>query len=414
MQERINALDFLRGFAVLGILIINIESFAYTLPFNSYLYGFETELDTSVRYWVYYLAQGKFFTLFVMLFGISFYLMLERLQQQYGAEDSYSIYTRRLFILFIFGAIHAYFIWSGDILHHYAICALLLLPVKSFTMRGLGLFIIVMMLIILGGSYEKAQIRVIQKQDYQQAMAVNKVDRTQAQQKAIWRWEARLSKKSRERYSHKEESRKGRYLDILKSNWNDIKLYEGELFFKVILFDCLMLMAIGILLYRLGIFTNYRSLPFYWTITFILFFAGLWAGYVKYQWWSYHYLSPVTEYQIQFIKKVGPYIQGLSYLLILNGIYQSQSFIRKLTAINMVGRMALTSYIFHSIVCAFIFYGYGLNYHNQLSRSELLWLILGIWLINIILCHLWLKHHKQGPLEFIWRKLSYQAASFNR
>lgn len=409
MQERINSLDFLRGIAVLGILIINIESFAYPAQFNPYLYGFATELDITVRYWVYYLAQGKFFTIFVMLFGISFYLMLERLQQRQDGADIYGIYTRRILILFIFGAIHTYLIWSGDILHHYAICALLLLPVRSFTMRGLGIFVFFMMVIIIGSAYEKVSERAVQKQAYQQAIVIDEVDRTRTQNRAISRWETKLSKQSKERFSYKEEVRKGSYVDILKSNWNEIKLYKGELFFKIILFDCLMLMAIGILLYRLNIFTDYRSISHYWPVTIFLFCLGLWMGYIKYQWWSYDYLNPITEIYLELIKKMGPYLQGISYILLLNGMYQCMPYIRKLIAINQVGKMALTSYIFHSAVCAFIFYGYGLGYHNEIARSELIWFVVGIWLINIIGCHLWLRFNKQGPLESIWRKLSYQA-----
>ena len=409
-QQRINSLDFLRGIAVLGILIINIESFAFPLQFNPYLYGFASELDTTVRYWVYYLAQGKFFTMFVMLFGVSFYLMLERLQQKHNDLDVFSIYTRRLLILFIFGAIHTYFIWSGDILHHYAVCALLLLPVRSFTLSGLGIFIAVMLMIIGGTSYEKAHNRALQKQAYQNALAIDEEDRSYAQERAISRWQAKLEKKSTTRYSHIEETHKGSYLDILESNWDKTKLYKGDLFFKIILFDCLMLMAIGILLYRLGIFNNYRALPYYWSITLVVFGLGLWTGYIKYQWWSYDYLNPITETYLEILKKIAPYVQGISYLLILNGLYQTIPQIRQLTAINQVGKMALSSYIFHSLVCAFIFYGYGLNYHNELNRSELIGLIIGIWLINIILCHLWLRFNKQGPLEMIWRKLSYQAA----
>ncbi len=408
MQERINSLDFLRGIAVLGILIINIESFAFPIQFSPYLYGFASELDTTVRFWVYYLAQGKFFTMFVVLFGVSFYLMLERLQEKYKTKNVFGIYTRRLFILFIFGAVHTYFIWSGDILHHYAICALLLFPVRSFTMRGLIIFIVAMLLIILGSSFEKVQKRQQQKLAYQQAITVDKKDRTNIQDRTVWRWESKLEKKSTERYDDKEKTKKGSYLDNLQSNWGDVKLYKGELFFNIILFDSLMLMAIGILLYRLGIFSDYRSVPYYWLITFVLFALGLWTGFIKYQWWSYDYLNPIVDVYREIINKISYYIQGVSYLLLINGIYQAIPNIRKLTAINKVGKMALTSYIFHSIVCALIFYGYGLNYHNELNRSELIWLVIAIWPLNILFCHYWLKYNKQGPLEFIWRKLSYR------
>jgi len=406
MTNRIDSLDFLRGIAVLGILIINIESFAYPAQFNPYLYGFDSSVDTSVRYWIYYFAQGKFFTMFVVLFGISFYLMLENKSDD--QIDRYNLYTRRILVLFIFGALHAYFIWSGDILHHYAICALLLLPVRSFSKLGIGIFVLALLVIIFGNLYERANQRAMQKDAYDTAIKIEENERTEAQDRAIWRWENKLEKISTSRFEDKEAARKGSYLDMLKSNWNEIKLYKGELFFKIILFDCLMLMAIGILLYRSNIFTNYHSLSYYWPITFSMLGLGLALGYLKYQWWSFDYLNPITNPWEQFNFKVSPYIQGISYILLLNGLYQKLSIFRKIVAINNVGRMALTSYIFQSIICAMIFYGYGLGFHNELSRSELLVMIALVWFINMLFCHFWFKYSKQGPLESLWRKFSYQ------
>ncbi len=117
-SERIGSLDFLRGIAVLGILIINVESFSYPNPWSPYQYGFASDADRTTRFWVYFLAQGKFFSMFALLFGVGFYIFLERLEQKGIGLRAMDIFARRLLWLFVFGLIHAFFIWNGDILYH--------------------------------------------------------------------------------------------------------------------------------------------------------------------------------------------------------------------------------------------------------------------------------------------------------
>lgn len=417
MHNRIHVLDFLRGIAVLGILIINIESFAYSAPFNPYLYGYFSEFDTTVRFAIYWFAQGKFFALFLILFGISFYLMLEKSSEKAFLEKPpleknspmlfYSIYTRRLFFLFLIGTAHCYLIWSGDILHHYAICALLLLATRSFSQRALILFSLVLVSILLFNASQQALKRSSLEHAYQVAKATPSAERTTKMERQITSWERRLSKRSAERFATKQDAHQGSYLDLLTYRWNEIKIYRGELFFKSIVFDSLLLMTIGVVLFRSGIFTDYRQLPYYWTITFSLVLLGLITGYDKYTWWSFNYLNPITSVYQQSIMKLAPYIQGVSYLLLLNGCYQRFHWLKRLTLLNQVGKMALSSYIFQSIVAGIIFYGYGFGLHNQISRSNLLFWIAGIWLLNGIFCYLWLRYFKQGPLEYWWRRWSY-------
>src|SRR5687767_6077862 len=101
--ERINVLDFLRGLAVLGILLINIESFSYPDPWSPSQYGFHEAIDHTTRFWVYFLTQGKSFSMFTLLFGVGFYIFLERLEKKGLGLKAMDIYARRLLWLFIFG-----------------------------------------------------------------------------------------------------------------------------------------------------------------------------------------------------------------------------------------------------------------------------------------------------------------------
>ncbi|MEM8896055.1 MAG: DUF418 domain-containing protein, partial [Bacteroidota bacterium] len=115
-SSRIPSLDFLRGVAILGILFINIENFAYPDSWSPYKFGFDEPIDRATRFWVYFLTQGKFYNMFALLFGVGFYIFLERLEKKSLGLSAMDIYSRRLLWLFVIGVTHAYLIWSGDVL----------------------------------------------------------------------------------------------------------------------------------------------------------------------------------------------------------------------------------------------------------------------------------------------------------
>ena len=100
--ERIHVLDFIRGIAVLGIFVMNVESFSYPAPFKPAAYGFEVPLDHEVRFWVYWLFQGKFFGVFALLFGVGFDIFLSNLEKRGLGLQSIDVYGRRLLWLFVF------------------------------------------------------------------------------------------------------------------------------------------------------------------------------------------------------------------------------------------------------------------------------------------------------------------------
>ncbi len=163
---RIQSLDFLRGIAILGILIINIESFAFTNPWSHYQYGFESSADVTTRFWVYFLAQGEFWGLLSVLFGIGFYIFLERLDNKGLGLKAADIFARRLLWLFVIGVIHAYLIWDGDILYHYAICGFVLFAFRSFSIKQLALLLLLPLSLFLFQSYERTSSTQEKYQNY--------------------------------------------------------------------------------------------------------------------------------------------------------------------------------------------------------------------------------------------------------
>lgn len=407
INDRIGSLDFLRGIAILGILLINIETFAYPNPWSSWKYGFEGSIDHHTRFWVYFLTQGKFYTMFALLFGVGFVIFLERIQEKTKGLKAMDLYARRLLWLFIFGVLHAYFIWDGDILYHYAICGFLLLPFRVIKSKHLILTIAFLASLLFIKSYDNITKRKDKYATYQQALNLQEKDRTAEETKIIKSWEKRYSKKSSDRTT-RVENPKPTYWEGLKSSYQKQKIHKGDFYHQSLIISTLIVMLIGMLFYRSGIFYDYKSWNYYWVITISFVLFGLLINYLRYFQWTYKDHEPILQVWKAILFTFPKEILGIAYVLFFNGIYQKFLKNTKIKVLSKIGRMALSNYIFQSIILGLIFYGYGFGLFNQYSRFELLGIVAAIWILQISLSMLWLNYHKQGPLEFIWRKLTYK------
>jgi len=401
---RIQSLDFLRGIAILGILIINIESFAFTNPWSHYQYGFESSADVTTRFWVYFLAQGKFWGLLSVLFGIGFYIFLERLDNKGLGLKAADIFARRLLWLFVIGVIHAYLIWDGDILYHYAICGFVLFAFRSFSIKQLALLLLLPLSLFLFQSYERTSSTQEKYQNYLALKSTDSANLTNEQENKIDRWERRYSEKPHT--AIKKPSTRETYWQSVQENAENTKVDRGEVFYRSIFFRTLMLMVVGIILYRLGIFSDYRNVRYYWPLTLSFLLFALMINYQRYYHWTYTNHQPVVDVLRGWMYLFPRELLAIGYVLVLNGLYQL-ILKGRVKLIENVGKMALTNYILQSVVCGLIFYGYGMNYFNQLTRSELLPIVAALWLVTILYSALWLARFKMGPLESLWRKLTY-------
>jgi uncharacterized protein len=405
LTERIPSLDYLRGIAVLGILFINIESFVYENPWSSYQYGFQTSLDINTRFWVYFLTQGKFYNMFALLFGVGFVIFLERIEMKNIGLKGIDIYTRRLLWLFVFGVIHAYFIWNGDVLYHYAICGLLLLPFRSIKNKYIIFTIIFLASFSIIKSYTSSSERLKTYNEYNKAIQISQTERTDEQSKKITSWEKRYSKKVASMNSA--ENPKPTYWEGLKKSYSHATVHQGEFYYQSLLFSTLIIMLLGIVLYREGIFYDFTVWKHYWLISILVLVVGLSINYFRFYHWTFEDHKPVINIWQSMMFTFPKEILGFGYVLVLNGLYQKYLKNNKIKIISKVGRTALSNYILQSIILGFIFYGYGFGMFNEFSRFELLPIVGIIWLIQIALTLIWLKYNKQGPLERLWRKLTY-------
>ncbi|UII27912.1 DUF418 domain-containing protein [Fulvivirga maritima] len=402
-KNRIQSLDFLRGIAVLGILIMNIESFCYPNQWSPYAYGFESAQDHTVRFWVYLLCQGKFFGMFSILFGVGFYIFLERLEKKGLGLKAVDIYARRLLLLFLIGVIHAYFIWNGDILYHYAICGFLLFPFRVFSAKRLVLILLIPVAVL---SYNAVDSVLNKQQQYQEYLEALDADTpTDEQKMVIEKWQKSTSPK--EGNTDEIESGRDTYWQSVEANAEHVKVLKGEVFYSGILYRTLILMIIGIILYKLNVFSDYKSVKYYWLITAVITALALYINYARYYHWTFEYYKPVLNIWQGLLFAFPKEIMALAYILVFNGFYQKLARPKWFTALSLAGRMALTNYIIQNIICGLLFYGYGFSLYGQLARHELLYVVVCIWGLQLIWSYFWFKKFEYGPLEWCWRRLTY-------
>lgn len=408
-DERKGSLDFLRGIAILGILFINIENFAYPDPWSPYKFGFHSETDHTVRFWVYFLTQGKFYTMFALLFGTGFYIFLERMESKKLGIAGMDIYSRRLLWLFVIGVIHAYFIWDGDVLYHYAICGFLLFPFRSFKSSTLIFIVLFFAGVLLSNAISQVNDRKESYQRYEQLLLLPDSQKTSEDIEKISQWSNRLLKKEADTTVY--APKKPTYLSGLVESYNHASVHKGMWYYQGLLFRSLIVMIIGIILYRSGIFDDYRRWKYYWPASLSLLIFSMIINYNRYDHWTYAYFEPVLSTWREVLFAFPKELLGISYILILNGVYQKFLSKSKFKPISTIGRMALSNYLFQGTILGFIFYGYGLGKFNEYSRTELLVIVGIIWTVQLMLSWLWMRRNKQGPVEWLWRKLTYHSFS---
>lgn len=404
-SDRIGSLDFLRGIAILGILLINIEDFCYPEPWSPYKYGFASSSDTLARFWIYLLTQGKSYSMLALLFGVGFYIFIERFEKKALGSKGFEIYGRRLLWLFLFGTIHAYAIWDGDILHHYAACGLLFFPFRSFKSSTLLFLVLIPIALLLINSYVSVKATNDRYQLYLKASNINPQLQSPEDLKNINEWQKETTP-ALANTSVVEVPRKT-YLESIETNAAHVKIHMGRIYNQGVFYRTFIMMILGILLYRSGIFVNYRSIRYYWAITGAVLMLALFVNYARHYHWSFESFIPVTNFWQECIYTFPKELLGFAYILLFNGLYQVFFQASRHGFISDIGRTALTNYILQSILCGILFYGYGFGMYNQFSRLELLKVVAIIWLIQLSLSWVWLKKFEYGPLEWLWRKLTY-------
>lgn len=386
LNNRIHSLDLLRGFAVLGILIMNITSFsqisiAYLNPtigaglegYNQYLHGFN-----------FIFADTRFMSIFSMLFGAGVVLFTQRIEAK-GKRVAALHYTR-MFWLLLFGLIHAYFIWIGDILVAYAICGSLVFFFRKKSIRTLLIMAGILFLIPISLNFMTYY-----------GMTAGELESTFA-----------FFNPSAEKIASQTQAMRGSYLEQMPLRVKEA-IGLQTVYFKIELFwRASAMMLLGMILYRKGILSAEKSTAYYKKLMWVGFVPGLILSGISlsqgyfYEWNAAYVMCIVANY-----KFVSGLFMALGYIGLVIWCYKKGIFIKFQNRLRATGRMAFTNYIGMSVICTLIFNGHGLGLFGTLDRLEQFLIVISVWILILLISPLVLKNYRFGPLEWLWRKLTY-------
>lgn len=387
--KRFLALDVLRGIAVLGILPVNIGSFAgpdpWTYPPQTYAHY--STIDHVVEAGVDVLVSFKFMTLFSLMFGAGLLLMSERNEQR--GRPVYVSYYRRMVGLAMLGLAHAWLIWYGDILFTYAVCGSLVFVMRKRSVRALlltagVLFGICLLLTSLCGLALLLFAR-FDPAGYEQAFAF-----------------------SRDAVQRDIAAYTGSYLQQMSVRISQAIRIESFMLFYWSLWWVSGLMLTGIAYYKLGWITGeakpaaYRrialaTLPIALPLS-VLLFALRWTGSLSTMGMMTWLMAPLG---------LAALVVSTGYLALIMLWVQRGTLPWLRHSLAAVGRTALTCYLTQSLICTFIFYGHGVGLYAQLGRTEQMGVVLAVWVVQLTVAPLWLRWFTQGPFEWVWRRFTY-------
>jgi len=402
--NRLLSLDFTRGIAVMGILAANIVVFGQ--PMVAYMWpdGFMVPHDkTSDWMWFaqFVLIDGKMRGLFTLLFGAGMILFLEKAWER---GQGRWLQLRRLLWLLAFGLIHYFFIWKGDILTLYAICGMICLAFvkwKPFTQMAVGVVFFYLGATIysaisgmffyameMGGAEQMAEAGQSSVEDMRagfDAMKTGQLEMAQVETPLI---------------------QSGDYFGWVHYNLTEhwAEPLSGFLIFG---FETIPLMLVGMALYRWGLFDGRigAKKQAIWGAIGVLVgvagsvFIGLWTMEQDLGYYATFFSIWGTSSFVQL-----PFVIGLAALLALWGPKATGWLGSRVSA---AGRMAFSNYLGTSILMLFVFHGFGLGLFGELSRPQLYLVVLATWVIMLAWSKAWLSAFRFGPLEWLWRCLTY-------
>ena len=406
-QDRIESLDVLRGFAVLGILLINILGFAiYSKAYLNPLFNSDSMM-ADVLAWasMELLVEGAMRGLFSLLFGASLVLLTTG-----AAAKGAWIFYKRNFWLLVFGFFNVYILlWESDVLVPYALAGFLLYLVRNVRASRLHVMGAVLLL-LFSLAYAFLGFSLEYSRDLSRDMALTGGTPTAEEQGAIDVWEE-FQADAQPSLEGMEEELAARGGSLASAyGWHFQRATEDHLL-TVLLFtfwDAMMMMLFGMALYKSGMMLGQRSLRFYIITAVAGFASGLLINtYETMKAWHSGFDVLASYSLIQFsyhLGRLGIAFGWLGLILALLKLGGSGAIRRRLAA---VGRMALTNYLMHSLVFTLIFTGAGLGLVGRFSRSELYVFVLAMWAFQLWFSPWWLARYRYGPTEWLWRGLTY-------
>jgi uncharacterized protein len=381
--ERITVIDCLRGAALLGIIIANMRGFnaplvAYFQPWLMWTWP----PDVVTQAFVDWLIQGKFITIFAALFGIGFAIQMDRAMAR---QQGVSFYARRMLVLLGIGLAHSFLLWWGDILVWYSLCGLLLMLFRKRTQKTILIWAHVMywfLVVLFAGVYVATLYGLDLGGPPERPGGLQAIVKAYAE---------------------------GTYREIF--------LMRAREWAEANSFILAMTRVLGIFLFGLYVWRRgYLQRPAehvdWWRkaqrIGLVVGVIGNGIAVILELIFHPNPMRPTLVTVVMFIIQSAT-VPALSLgysatvvLLWMNPIWQ-----QRLMPFSYVGRMALTNYLMQSLICTTIFYSYGLGLYGRVGPFFDLFLAIGVYSLQVPFSKWWLSRYRFGPMEWVWRRLTY-------
>jgi uncharacterized protein len=448
-STRIDAMDILRGIAIVGILFMNIEWYAGRSindigTFDQSLTG----ADHAIGWLIRCLVEGNFYKLFALLFGMGFAVMLIRARE--AGKPFGAWFTRRMLVLFAFGLLHMIFVWGGDILHDYAFTGLLLLGFvlllqtqrlrkydtpSTFLKVGivwLAFPVVASAIAAMVFSVRFDHGQLVERWQDDQYVAIQVEDRMPVPLPPEEDDEA-----DTDRELTKEEEIEQRVIDTVRAEQEhaadvqrEIDAYSQPSYWKATrfrfddalsrlqgtpffaLFVLMPVFLVGYWFVASGVLRNHRQyVHLFRSMAIIGLSFGLLlsiAGLVILQ----HPVLDVASVlpavgNVTFF--FGQYVLCAGYVGAIVLLLGSPAWAGRLDRFAPMGRMALTNYIMQTVMLAVIFHGYAGGLFGQVGRAPQMLIVIAIVVFQLYLSAWWLRRYRFGPLEWLWRSLTYRS-----
>ena len=407
--ERIESIDVVRGFALLGILLMNILGFGLAPPAYSdpTADGATQGIDFALFLGVDFLSEGVMRALFSMLFGAGIVIFACG-----PRAKPIGVYYRRQLLLLGFGLFNALILlWSGDILVPYAIAGLLLYMLRNWQPKALfaasGL-----VFAYLAVFYALTAVGIVYLSEEAGAVQA-RLDAGEPvparEQAVIGEWQSLKAnfQPTADAQTRQALTYQGSYPESVAANAIEVATVYAFALPTVLLWDALACMLLGMALYKAGVLRGQRSAAFYRRLAVCGLLVGGLVNGLELAMAHASGFTLVWVTGLEVTNDIGRVAMALGYLGCLMLVCQRGAFAKARRALAAVGRMALTNYLLQSVLALAIFHAMGFGLWNALDRWQLYLVVLGEWAVLVAFSLWWLERHRFGPAEWLWRALTY-------
>lgn len=392
--QRNFTIDMLRGFALFGILLVNMEFFNQSaLNLVADLNPPTSTLDQIGRWLIAFFAEGKFYTMFSFLFGLGMIIQSDRAQERHARFGRF--WLRRMVVLLGFGIVHVYLFWPGDILMLYSVLGVALLLWRKRRPRTVLIWVVVFLvlpLLINGALWGLVELG-------KTATGAEAMEAIFAQQMADYAVQAQEANRI---YAT------GSFLEVTGQRVRDMNFMYFT--WPFIGFNVLAAMLLGVYVGKRGIFNDIPAhLPFIrkvWLWGLVIGVVGN-GMYVYFGEQGSRTIPSLANLLSLIGQGFGAPAMTLFYIASLTLLAERDTWRRRLAVLPPVGRMALTNYLAQSLICSTIFYGYGFGLYGSVGVVGGIALTVVIYLLIVLWSGWWLRRFRFGPMEWLWRSLTY-------